>query len=398
MKAEEAKANSLEALMSNPTDTLVSVLVPIYNVETYLEECLSSLRAQTYRAIEVICINDGSTDGSRDIIQSFIDQDDRFRVIDKANSGYGDSMNQGMDAATGTYISILESDDFLEPQAIEYMVKHAERDRLDMFKCAFWFYWSEPKPEYSSRHDIYCELATPDMISLGVHVARKVPGAFWKKPSIWSALYRTDFLRKNDIRFLATPGASYQDSSFTFKVLACAERVRYSGRAFLHYRQDNEHSSVNSKGKVYCTCDEHAEMSRFLREDRPDLREELDPIRAHVKFLNYSWNYDRLADEFKDEFLDRFSREMREEVDAGAIAPGVLDGSYLKDPELACFQYFMPWQVSDLREILDNKALFAARRRSRTSESKWETVRNFWAAGGPGAVATLVRLKAMGRL
>ena len=96
----------------------VSVLVPIYNVERYLRQCLESLRDQTLADIEVICINDGSTDSSRDIIEGFL-SDPRFRVIDKPNSGYGASMNRGLDEARGRYLAILESDDFLDAPALE---------------------------------------------------------------------------------------------------------------------------------------------------------------------------------------------------------------------------------------------------------------------------------------
>lgn len=74
----------------------ISILVPIYNVEKYLHQCLDSLQAQTFSNFEVICINDGSTDGSRQIIQEYLDKDERFTVIDKPNSGYGSSMNQGL--------------------------------------------------------------------------------------------------------------------------------------------------------------------------------------------------------------------------------------------------------------------------------------------------------------
>ena len=101
---------------------LVSVLVPICNVEKYLDECLSSLQNQTLKDIEIICINDGSTDSSLDIINEFASEDPRFVVIDKSNSGYGDSMNRGLESARGKYISILESDDFLDADALEFMV------------------------------------------------------------------------------------------------------------------------------------------------------------------------------------------------------------------------------------------------------------------------------------
>ncbi|WP_234966933.1 glycosyltransferase [Olsenella urininfantis] len=374
-------------------NALVSVLVPIFNVERYLDQCLDSLSRQSYQNLEILCINDGSTDGSRAIIESYASADARFKLIDKPNSGYGDSMNRGLELARGKYISILESDDFLDFNAIEYMVSMAEADRLEVFKCNFWLYWSEGRPEYSYRNDVYFTLATSEMVNLGVHAPRNYPDIFWKKPSIWSALYLKRFLDENGIRFLPTPGASYQDSSFTFKVFSCAERARYSGKAFLHYRQDNEQSSVNSPGKVYCICDEHAEMRRFLDEERPELRQGLDPVRAYVKFLNYAWNYDRLTTDLKSEFLDRFSLEMHEEVERGSIPEGVLDGSYASDDELALYQYFTLPQVASLRQVLYKKDVYAAVRSSRLSASKLETMKNFWSIGGASGVAELVKLK-----
>ena len=384
--------------MESSTDVLVSVLVPICNVEKYLTKCLVSLDDQTYKNLQIICINDGSTDGSKDIIDSFMARDSRFQIIDKPNSGYGDSMNKGLEAAQGKYISILESDDFLDAEAIEYMVGEAERQELDVFKCNFWLYWSEGQPEYSYRNDVYFELATPDMINLGVHEARMYPAIFWQKASIWSALYSKKFLDENGIRFLPTPGASYQDASFTFKVYACAQRVAYSGRAFLHYRQDNENSSVNSKGKVYCTCDEHAEMTRFLNEDRPDLKTMMDPIRAHLKFVNYAWNYNRLADQFKGEFLDRFADEMLEEVALGNVPEGCLFGDYFNDPEIACQQYFNEGQAADLRLLITDKRLYAAKWASLGSSSKLQTMGNFFTVGGPELLVKLFDLKLKGEI
>lgn len=365
---------------------LVSVLVPICNVERYLDQCLESARTQTLRDIEVICINDGSTDSSLDIINSFVERDERFRVIDKPNSGYGDSMNKGLEAARGKYVAILESDDFLDPDALQFMYEAAERDQLEVLKCNFWLYWSQPSPERMNRHNVYFQLAWPHMVNMGPHAPADCPEVFGAKPSIWSALYRRDFLDSNGIRFLPTPGASYQDAGFTFKVLACATRMAYSGRAFLHYRQDNEKSSVNSKGKVYCICDEHAEMSRFLDEERPDLRAVLDPIRAHAKFLNYRWNYDRLGDQFKPEFLDRFGKEMREEIERGCIPQSYFDGSIWRPGDSEKVAYFEPWEIKEVEEIVNDPAYYAVRRKCERSRSKKETLSSYWKAGGPGFV------------
>lgn len=99
--------------MQNSDTPKVSLLVPICNVERYLRECLDSAVAQTLKDIEIICINDGSTDSSPDIIREYMERDPRVKMIDKANSGYGDSMNRGLEMACGEYVGILESDDFM---------------------------------------------------------------------------------------------------------------------------------------------------------------------------------------------------------------------------------------------------------------------------------------------
>ena len=104
---------------NSPGGPVLSLLVPIYNVERYLRECLDSAVAQTLEDIEIICINDGSTDNSPAIICEYMQRDARVKMIDKANSGYGDSMNRGLEMARGKYVGILESDDFMVPDALE---------------------------------------------------------------------------------------------------------------------------------------------------------------------------------------------------------------------------------------------------------------------------------------
>ena len=91
----------------------VSVIVPVYNVEPYLRECMDSIVRQTLKEIEIICINDGSTDGSLEILKEYADRDDRIILVDKENGGYGLAMNIGLDRASGEYIGIVEPDDYV---------------------------------------------------------------------------------------------------------------------------------------------------------------------------------------------------------------------------------------------------------------------------------------------
>ena len=238
---------------------LISVLVPCCNVEKYLRQCLDSIINQTYTELEIICLNDGSTDSTPDILREYEKKDSRILVVDKPNSGYGATMNLGLKMAKGKYIGIVESDDYIEPSMYEKPVE--------------------------------------------------VPTSLLIKPSIWAALYSSKFLKDNGIYFLETPGASYQDTSFSFKSLSMARRVRFLPDVLHNYRI-NPASSVSSPGKVFCVCDEEAEIRRYVKEH--GRYEELKGIMALRAFGSYKWNYNRLGPmKLKRAFMKQWSKEAK---------------------------------------------------------------------------------------
>lgn len=346
----------------------ISVLVPIYNVEQYLAECLDSLVAQTFRDIEVICINDGSKDGSRDIIERYLQADARFRVIDKPNSGYGASMNRGLDEARGEFIAILESDDFMEPHGLGALHAAILKHDADVAKANFWMYWSTP-----TERDEFHEVFTPQECDRPVDTAEET-AIFQAKPSIWSGIYRRSFLEAHGIRFLETPGASFQDLSFTFKVWACAERVTYVYPASVHYRQDNENSSVNSMGKVDAVFNEYAEVGRWL-DDHPDQKQKFAAVKAKMMYDSCIWNYERVADKHKVELLtmtrDAFLAEQR---------AGTID-----------LRLFEPWKLTGLQTILLSPARYHAERQGAPAETLLQKVVRNWRTGGPRRVLDVAR-------
>ncbi len=312
----------------------VSVLVPIYNVERYIREALDSLVAQTLDDFEVVCINDGSQDGSRQIVQEYLDADPRFRVIDKDNSGYGASINMGLQQARGRYIAILESDDFFEPDALQTLVKLADAANADVVKGDYWFYWSTPK-ERNVEAGVISEEMTGHVFD-----AWHEPQIFFANPSVWSAIYKRSFLLGNGLKMLETPGASFQDLGFTFKVWACARKIVCAGKPILHYRQDNEQSSVNNPKKVFCVCDEFDSMEDFV--DAVPARAKLRPYLFRLRYDSYMWNFERLAPELRAEFLDTM---------VGDLARGVNEGDY--SPAL-----FAPYQRKNLHFLLDSPLRF----------------------------------------
>ena len=348
----------------------VSVLVPICNVERYLEECLDSLVAQSFTDFEVLCINDGSTDGSLAIIHRYMEADARFRVIDKPNSGYGASMNMGLANAIGEYIAILESDDFFEPNALELLVDVAECNQSDVVKGDFYLYWSTPQ----ERDELF---RIVDEQEIG-RTMRPIDdlAIFFRKPSIWSALYRTSFLKDNGIDFLETPGASYQDAGFNFKVWASAARATFIADPILHYRQDNEKSSVNSAAKVYCVCDEYASMASFVN-DRLDGDPRLMGILESMKFDSYMWNYDRLSGDLRGDFIVRASSEFADDLDKGLVD----------------FRLFDPWTAADLRLLASDPERFCELHERAAGGGALGTVRRLLALGGPALVLKTVAHK-----
>lgn len=303
------KKNSRKSATTSQKAINVSIVVPCCNVEKYLDECLSSIVKQTLKEIEIICINDGSKDKTIDIIKKYAAKDSRIVVVDKPNSGYGDSMNIGFSKARGRYIGIVESDDFIEPNMFEKLYKTAREFDADVVKSNFWFYWSNP--ERNELHEYFKKEECGYVICPHEYDNGSLYG---RKPSIWSAIYKREFIEKNNISFLPTPGASFQDTSFTFKVYSSAKKMVCLYDSFLHYRQDNENSSVNNADKkIEFVFKEYREIERFINEG--PYKKELYPIYAAAFYDTCMWTYERLSVSKRYGFLKTISPWFKEFVD-----------------------------------------------------------------------------------
>ena len=293
----------------------ISILIPCYNVEKYVRQCLDSVIHQTLKNIEIICINDGSKDGTLSTLKEYAQKDKRIQIIDKANSGYGNSMNQGLKKATGDYIGIVESDDFADLNMFEKLYKIAIKKNVDVVKSNFWEYFSKNNVNIKSS-------IIPQQDAHKVLCPRKHQGIFFSQPCIWSAIYKRDFLIKNHINFLETPGASYQDTAFNFKVWLMSEKVYFLNDAFLHYRRDNENSSVNSPGKVFCVCDEYHEIEKYAK--KSPYYPQVKYLIPRIKYGCYMWNFERLTFLLKWKFFKAFSAEYKRDFEKKLIRPDLL--------------------------------------------------------------------------
>ena len=292
--------------------TKVSVLVPVYNVEKYLKKCLDSIVNQSLKDIEIICINDGSTDSSLSILEEYSEKDSRIKVINKPNSGYGNSMNIGLDSAIGEYIGIIESDDFADSKMFEYLYNIAKTKNVDIVKSDWYCYWTKGDSDIKAN-------AVPKELSGRVFSAKDELSVLKMQPAIWSGIYKRAFLKSRNVNFLETPGASYQDTGFYFKAIMQASSIIFTPEAFVHYRQDNLNSSVNNKNKVYCICDEYNEIERYIHENE----ELITPFLEYsflCRYKAYDWTIYRIATHFIPDFIEYFAQEFRRISESGILS------------------------------------------------------------------------------
>ena len=218
--------SAMQITSSQPT---LSILVPVYNTGDLLEPCLQSLAAQSVEGIEFVCIDDGSRDDSGRILDIWAARDARFRVIHQANGGYGKAMNHGLSAARGEWIGIVEPDDWIEPTMYSHLMELARHTQAPVVKGSYTI----------ERHGATRQAGKFCTLTAGTELApTDVPDYILGSPSIWSAIYRRDWLQEHNIRFSETPGASYQDLGFGIRTWVAAHCVCVTPAGAYHYRED----------------------------------------------------------------------------------------------------------------------------------------------------------------
>ncbi len=206
----------------------ISVVVPVYNVADYLDKCISSILAQTWKDFEVILVDDGSTDRSGEILDSWKERDARIHVIHKKNGGLSDARNEGMKRAEGTYVSFIDSDDFIEPIMLETCMKKLHETNADMVIFDFYQYY-----QASGRKEIIKSGPDDaDVCSLkeDPRLLTSIANAAWNK------IYRLSLFRDHDITY--PWGCLYEDLGTTYRLIARASRVAFVHEPLYDYLKD----------------------------------------------------------------------------------------------------------------------------------------------------------------
>ncbi len=201
----------------------VSVVVPVYNAEKYLYTSLESLAKQTLDQIEIIIINDGSTDKSLDIINEYIQEyPDKFVLINKANGGQASARNMGIDACKGSYIGFVDSDDYVDTTMFEKLYAMAEETGVDLVECGYRYLRVEDSKEIDLKE--YCETRKYN---------NKQEMFIDPLVSPWNKLYKADLLKNSDVRFVE--GCIYEDTAFYIKTIPLINSHSYYDEKLIHH-------------------------------------------------------------------------------------------------------------------------------------------------------------------
>ncbi len=244
--------------MKESDKCIVSVIIPVYKVEKYLKRCVDSIINQTYRYIEVILVNDGSPDSCGEICDQYAKFDSRVIVIHKDNGGLSDARNYGIGIAEGQYILFVDSDDYIELDAIEKMISNAKEGNLDIV-CA---------DAYRSIANNSDSIINKTILVGGVSSGKVMTGEDYLvdcihkrkfSVAVWTRMYRTKLIKENNIYFIK--GLLHEDENWTPKVMLSAKRVGYFSFAFYNYViRDNSITQTANRKKhildVLKTCTE----------------------------------------------------------------------------------------------------------------------------------------------
>lgn len=294
----------------------VSIIIPTYNVEQYLRECLDSIVKQTEKEIEIICVNDGSTDASLDIIKEYALNDGRIIVISGPNGGYGKAMNKGLERATGEYIGIVEPDDFVALNMYEELYKEAKKYDADLVKADFYRFTRE---ENGNMNLNYNHLSDDENDYGRVVCPVEEQKAFRFIMNTWSGIYKREFIEKYQIRHNETPGASYQDNGFWFQTFMYAKKAVFINRPYYYNRRDNPNSSMFNKNKVYAMNVEYAYIKRKMKQNE-ELWEKLKYTYTYKCYQNYISTINRIAPEFKKQYVFDICEEFRDAEKTGELS------------------------------------------------------------------------------
>lgn len=288
----------------------ISVIVPVYNVRPYLKRCIDSIIAQTYSNLEILLVDDGSTDGSGELCDAYARQDARVQVIHKKNAGQAAARNDAIDIARGSYLGFVDSDDFIDCRMFEILYQDLTEHDAQISIVAFQEF-TEEKEATVSRNLMSIECQAGEKILQKLLLEEKIGDFSWNK------LYRRELFK--EIRYPV--GRMMEDQGIMYKLVDQCTKVTYRPIRLYFYYQRPDSTLHRRTLKFYeDKWDMGCQRYQYIREKYPDM---LENDAAMMKIVEHCYPYLR-KDERRKAEMERFLQEFRTE------AEGLLDSGFMR--------------------------------------------------------------------
>lgn len=276
----------------------VSVIVPVYNAQRYLRQCMDSIIRQTLKEIEIICVDDGSTDSSPQILREYRERDTRIRIIRQENAGAGAARNRGLEEADGEYLSFLDADDFFEDDMLKRAYEKAKEGKSQVLVFGSDQYYMDPESFQQAAWTLRSRALPPyrpmDCRTFTDNVFKVFVGWAWDK------LFEREFIKKHGLKFQEQRTSN--DLVFVFSALVLAERIEVEEGILAHQRRGAGGSLSNTREKSW-TC--FYEALKKLRENLYSFGRYQELEQDYINYaLHFSlWNLNTLQGEKKKELF-----------------------------------------------------------------------------------------------
>lgn len=218
----------------------ITVILPVYNVEKYLKQCLDSIVNQTFKDFECLCVNDGSTDNSLSILQEYAQKDKRFKIITQKNGGTSVARNTGIKHTNTKYLTFIDSDDWITENYLEILYNKIEETNADIVRASYKFYFEEDNSYKSAKIREIHKINTNSNIE---RLYKGYAGAF-----VWAKLYKTTLLKDNNILFYE--GFTAEDCPFSSLVYLYSKKITFISDELLFYRKYNLSMTANTQKQL----------------------------------------------------------------------------------------------------------------------------------------------------
>lgn len=244
-----------------------SVIIPVYNVEEYLEECLESIVNQSFKDFEVICVNDGSTDNSLEILQKYAEKDKRFKVLNQENQGQGVARNNALKIANGEYILFVDPDDFVEFDMLEVLKERLDVQNVDVAFFDYQIFGENTKTKIVRFMD---EMKNTLNLNINDNFIfnwqELVKDNFrYTAMMVWNKVYSNKFLKENHIQF--APNKNAEDHIFSIGATLLADKISYIKKTLYHYRKRPDSSDNKVSENNFCIFENIATLEDFLKQN-----------------------------------------------------------------------------------------------------------------------------------